>query len=230
MEGEQPSPQGSPLAQNGPTIESGGGLCGQPEPETAKLKGTDFGDRSRWNKVISIVQELEKYGAHEQVAHILGLPEQTTWDDVEAYISNQDAVYVARAYGLPDDTPENVIDELLNKEDEEQRKVRARSVGLSEDARWDVISKQETAIQAKALGLPETVHHSEVWGAEKERKRKIVFEALGIQENSRWDWEDVLERALCISGSPPTAEDYVKRIQEVREWHIERVVKGDVRK
>lgn len=222
MEGEQPNPQGS-LA-----IESNSRVHEPTEPEKPQLQGTDFGDRNSWNKVTAMVYELEMYDGREQALQILGLPQETTWDEVKNYIYEQEDVYVARAYGLPKDTPSDVINEIFGKEEEEHRKDRAREFGLPEDAGSDVIDRARTAVQAKSLGLPETARHSEVWVTQKERKRKLVFEALGISDKNV-DWETILQKALCISGlgsgGVPTAEDYLKRIQEVRKWRIDQVTK-----
>lgn len=195
--------------------------------EQPNLHGIDFGNRATWNKIVTTVSELQKFGADALANRILGLPENTTGKQVEVYIYQQDAIYIARDYGLSDDISEEVIDELLREEETEKLKAAARLLGLPQDSTGNQIHEQEMRLRAKKLGLPENVSWAEIWAEEKEQKRKKVFECLGIQEESSWDWEDLIRRALCISGIRLTTEDYVKRIEEVRTWHIERIVKGE---
>ncbi len=193
------------------------------QPEKPKFSGIDFGDRDTWNRCVSIVSELQKYGEDRLANHILGLPEDSTRSYVEEYILDQDVVYTARSYGLPDDIPEEVIDELLEKEVDEKFKTKARALGLREDATGNQIYEQEMKLRAQALGLAEDTSYGDIWRAETEQKRKLIFAALGIGEDKPWDWEDVLSRILCLSSSEP-ADAYVERILEVRKWYIDNLI------
>lgn len=211
-----------------PDDDSGGKARGGASLEGMQLHGTDFGDRERWNKAVAIVSELQKYGEDKSANRVLGLPDDTEWDKVEKYIYNQEMIYVARAYGLPDDTPREVIDELLQKEEDEKLQEKAHTLGLPQNATGNQIFEKEMALRAQKVGLSENAEWRNIWQAEKEQKRMKIFDALGIRtDDKNWDWETVLRRALCVSGCE-TAEDYVERIQEIRAWHIERLVRGEL--
>jgi hypothetical protein len=209
----------------GPDDESGSDLIGQPKYEFPQLKGIDFGDRESWDKAVTVASELRTLGAEDLANSLLGLPEGTPEDEADRYIYHQEAIYVARHYGLPDDTPVEVIDKLIEAEEMETYRATARSLGLPEDATGDQISEKERQMRAQKVELPEDAKWGEIWRAEEEQMRKAIFEVLGIREDdTTWDWEDVLRRALCVSY-PETPEAYIERIQEIREWRIAQLVK-----
>ena len=192
--------------------------------ELPSVQGIDFGDRSSWDHVVNIVQELELYDAREYATRVLGLPSDTSWPQIEAYIDAQDHIYLARAYGLPEDAPRELIDERLNQEEEERWQARVKALGLPEDATGQEIDDAERAIRAKRLGLAETTPWGDIWRAEEESRLGSVLAALNIPEGIRWDWEDLLRSALCIPGAT-TAEDYVRQILSIRAWCIEHLVR-----
>lgn len=186
------------------------------------VQGTDFCNRATWDRVVNVVHQLRQYDARELAASTLGLPTDIPWPQIDAYIDAQDYVYLARDFGLPEDAPQDNIEERLQQEEREKWLAHVRSLDLPDDATGKDVDDAERSIRARRLGLDATAAWGDIWRAEKENRLQRVLEALGIEARAHWDWEDVLQRALCVSGDI-TADRYIERIQEIRAWHISQI-------
>ena len=196
-------------------------------PEHPQLSGIDFGERTMWNQTVDVIHELEQYDALTEANHILGLPEDTSWKQIKRYIDRQDYKYLARHFGLPEDSDEGVVYERLEREEEKKEEetwlARVKALGLPEETTEKEVHEVERKNKARELGLHGDAPWSEIYRAERAKKRKMICDVLGINEDMHWDWEDVLRRALCLSGSAST-EDVIGRIQQIRREHIKQVV------
>jgi hypothetical protein len=193
------------------------------EREQSGLKGTDFGTRSRWSSVYDVIDELHSYGDKNSATQLLGLPTDSTWEQIELYMMDQDRLYQARQFDLPEDAPLHQIEEFLQKERDELLAEKARSLGLPETATKAEVADAERRQRASAVGLSPESPWPEIYHLEMEQRQRTILDALGLAVGKPWSWETILMRALCM-GEHATVKDIITRIQSIRIQHVTALV------
>lgn len=125
-------------------------------------------------------------------AKLLGLPTSASWEDIEgkkAEIKRQEALDLRVSLGLPSDASDQKVGEIklalslglpantspqeslriMHQRDEDSRKIRAKKVGLNENASWNEILEAESENSRRELareqGLSEETPWNEIFAA-----------------------------------------------------------------